>query len=233
MDRPVKERLVGAAILMLLAVLIVPELLSGPKHQTTLPPQQANPAEPTRNVTVDLSTSKASAAEPPDSAAAPPVDGALPSAASAIRQPESSRPSEPSAPASPPHSASAPTVTTLQAQQPPATAALENTDSAPNSAESTARPAASRSATLHDEARPGTAHPRWAAQVGSFASRANAEKLQRLLKAQSFSAYIVPSGTGKSLLYRVRVGPMADRAAAEKAIARLRQEGHAASVVAP
>ncbi len=38
MERPVKERLVGATILVALIVLIVPEMLSGPKRPASAPP---------------------------------------------------------------------------------------------------------------------------------------------------------------------------------------------------
>src|SRR5713226_8856754 len=74
MDRRVKERLVGATILVVLIVLIVPELLSGPKARVTpvQPPSAAGPVEAVRNVTVDLATSKATPAEntPADNTAA-------------------------------------------------------------------------------------------------------------------------------------------------------------------
>ena len=68
MDRRVKERLIGATILVVLIVLIVPELLSGPKAARTpvQPPSAAGPADAVRNVTVDLATSKAT----PESTAA-------------------------------------------------------------------------------------------------------------------------------------------------------------------
>src|SRR6202042_1832479 len=60
MDRRVKERLIGASILVALVVLIVPELLSGPKPNTaTAPSLPAAAPEPVRNVTVDLTTRKA------------------------------------------------------------------------------------------------------------------------------------------------------------------------------
>src|SRR5260370_16712083 len=76
MDRRVKERLVGATILVVLIVLIVPELLSGPKARVTpvQPPSAAGPAEAVRNVTVDLATSKTTPAEhpPPHNPPAPP-----------------------------------------------------------------------------------------------------------------------------------------------------------------
>jgi len=57
MDRRVKERLVGATILVVLIVLIVPEMLSGPQRLSS-PPSVSLPV-PTRNVSVDLETSRA------------------------------------------------------------------------------------------------------------------------------------------------------------------------------
>ncbi len=81
MDRRVKERLVGATILVVLIVLIVPELLSGP-HRLSSPPPSVNLPVPTRNVSVDLTTSgetptPRSAELAPSSAAQP---GGAPSA---------------------------------------------------------------------------------------------------------------------------------------------------------
>ena len=72
MDRRVKERLVGASILVVLIVLVVPELLSGPPSAGRAP---AAAPQPVRNVTVDLATSKPTA---PDSAADPAASGAQP-----------------------------------------------------------------------------------------------------------------------------------------------------------
>ena len=58
MDRRVKERLIGASILVAIVVLVVPELLSGPKSGAPPAVPNAITPEPIRNVTVDLSTSK-------------------------------------------------------------------------------------------------------------------------------------------------------------------------------
>src|SRR5580700_5587874 len=60
MDRRVKERLIGATILVALIVLIVPELLSGPKP-APVPPLAAGLPSSTRNVSVNLATSKTTA----------------------------------------------------------------------------------------------------------------------------------------------------------------------------
>ena len=64
MERRVKERLIGATLLVVLIVLIVPEMLSGPKPPSAKPLTVGLPtsiATPTRSVSVDLATSKATA----------------------------------------------------------------------------------------------------------------------------------------------------------------------------
>ena len=58
MDRRVKERLIGATILVVLIVLIVPELLSGPKRPRAAAGGVSLPVR-SRSVSVDLATSKA------------------------------------------------------------------------------------------------------------------------------------------------------------------------------
>jgi len=88
MDRRVKERLIGASILVALIVLVVPELLSGPKPAAG-PPAATLPAatpEPIRNVTVDLSTSKPAANPDADAAVAPPASAAIRRARSSGRE---------------------------------------------------------------------------------------------------------------------------------------------------
>jgi DedD protein len=73
----------------------------------------------------------------------------------------------------------------------------------------------------------------WAVQVGSFASRENAERLTRELKGKGFAATVSEStGKGKRL-WRVRVGPEADRAAAVAVGAKLRSAGHSGGAVVP
>jgi len=250
MDRRVKERLVGATILVVLIVLIVPELLSGPKHPgNASPPPTTGPAEPVRNVTVDLATSKATpgAEAPASSAAAGAASGEVARTATPAMtmpgegSPRGATPGEGAPGAGAPRGSASgepdaavnhraappPTILTLQAQQ-PARPPLENDTPSPRLA-----PAAPKSGVAREPVASSAAHHGWAVQLGSFASSANAEKLARQLKGQSFPAYVSSSGAGRSLRYRVRVGPMADRAAAERAIARLSKEGHSAGVVAP
>jgi DedD protein len=212
MDRRVKERLIGASILVALIVLVVPELLSGPK--TAVPPATppttfpANAPEPTRNVTLDLATSKAPANSEADPAE---TQGSPASAVSAAKGGEAS----PAAPAPAPPGAGS-SSTAAPASAAPASAAPTVTTPV-----ETAVPS------------PISARANWAVQLGSFASRANADNLSRQLKAQGFSVYVLPGGSGASVRYRVRVGPLADRDSAERTAGKLKSIGHVSSLVAP
>jgi DedD protein len=68
-------------------------------------------------------------------------------------------------------------------------------------------------------------------QLGVFASRDNAERLAKQVKGSGYPVVVNEvSGSGKKL-YRVRVGPEADRGAAVALGAKLRAAGHAGSVV--
>jgi DedD protein len=253
MDRRVKERLVGASILVVLIVLIVPELLSGPPGPAPAavgPRLPVNtPAEPVRNVTVDLATSKApepdpAAAETAASSAQSPeardADAAS-ATASAAADPDAST----GAQAAPP--AEAPPAVSPRAEVPPAISRRADTSPA-DTPHAAVTPRAAPSASLETTgpapisgsvtkqamaAKAAKARRAWALQLGSFASRANADKLVHQLKAQGFPVYIVPGGSGPSLRYRVRVGPMVDRGSATQALAKLKSAGQGASLVPP
>ncbi|HZE42244.1 MAG TPA: SPOR domain-containing protein [Steroidobacteraceae bacterium] len=220
MDRRVKERLIGASILVALIVLVVPELLSGPKSAVppaTLPTTfPANAPEPTRNVTLDLATSKAPANSEVEPAE---TQGSAASAVSAVKGGEPS----PAAPAPP--TEGSPTVGAPTTAAPAA------------GAPTTAAPAADAPTTLKPvetaAQSPISARANWAVQLGSFASRANADNLSRQLKGQGFSVYVLPGGSSTTVRYRVRVGPLADRDSAERMAAKLKSIGHASSLVAP
>jgi DedD protein len=233
MDRRLKERLVGATILVAVIVLVVPELLSGPKHPA-LPPLAAGlPTAPTRSVSVDLATNRATAepeagvASQAASAEAPNAapDGAANSTPAANGASSASSGTAASTETGEPAPASVPSVVTLKAQngaQPP----LETPASPPKSAAATPRSAGA----VEPSAAPRHA---WAVQLGSFASKANADRLVHRLQASGGSFYVAPGGSGAALRYRVRMGPLADRGAAERALAKLKAQGHSATIVTP
>jgi DedD protein len=194
MDRRVKERLIGASILVVLIVLVVPELLSGPKPTTQPQPvlPAAAAAEPNRTVLVDLSTSKPAAAPEPEEPVSQPA--AAPAAAAT--------------PVSSPQTAPA---ATAAAPPPARPASVESVSAPPISSQRGA----------------------WSVQLGSFASRSNADNLTRQMKGQGFAAFVLEGGSGTSVRYRVRVGPLSDRESAERVAAKLKSLGHVSSLVAP
>jgi cell division septation protein DedD len=102
------------------------------------------------------------------------------------------------------------------------------TTSVPPAAKPAAEPASGRAAA----AAAATAKPApmaaggWYVQVNAFRSRENADAEVRQLKAKGHAAFVAPSGS----LFRVRVGPFADRGDADAASTKLRQDGFKPSV---
>ncbi len=224
MDRRVKERLIGASILVALVVLVVPELLSGPKPSTaSVPTLPAGAPDPIRHVNVDLATSRPTAnaeaeptvAEPPASSAASVVGNSPAPDSSATA---SATPSSATSPA--------PAVSAHLGAARTSTAAAKT----PATKLAAARPTAVES-TAHSPISPSRGS--WSVQLGSFASRANADNLTRQLKGQGFSVFVLSGGSGAAVRYRVRAGPLPDRESAERMAAKLKTLGHAGSLVAP
>ncbi len=65
---------------------------------------------------------------------------------------------------------------------------------------------------------------RFAVQVGAFADSSSAERLANSLRGKGFRVYVSGSREEGSSRWRVRVGPMDTREAAERAAARLKAE---------
>ncbi len=216
MDRRVKERLVGATILLLLVVLIVPELLSGPKRTGGEPP--ASRGLPSQTVTVEVHT-HATTREPAQSVVPASAPAPVDSATSAGAMPIASTPAEAPTPAG-----ASPTIRAPAAAVPAA---------APGPAAPGAAAPTTASGAIAPAAAPGAAAGVWAVQFGSFAAEANANKLVRELKGAGYAVYVSSSGSGNAARFRVRMGPLADRDAAERAIAKLKAHGLAASIVPP
>jgi cell division septation protein DedD len=68
-------------------------------------------------------------------------------------------------------------------------------------------------------------------QLGVFASKDNAEHLAQEMKGKGFKASVSNVAGASRQLYRVRVGPAADRAAAQELQSKLRGVGRAGTVV--
>jgi DedD protein len=273
----VKERLTGAIILVALIVLLVPELLSGPKGPTAAAPVGAAPASseepPLRSYTINLGddsrsqTQQAGSSGPampepsgpeqPTPQASGPQSGApQPSGpqssssqssasqqSSALVQPE--RPSSSAPPAEMsrgPASVVTPDRTRSGAPKPPRTAHPDKPTkaAAEKSVKSAAAEKSVKSAGTDKSGKSGTGSAAgaasgtgWAVQLGVFASKDNAERLALEVRVKGFKASVSPARSGGRTLYRVRVGPAADRSAAQELQSRLKAAGRPVGTVVP
>ena len=167
-----KERLIGAVVLVILAAIIIPWVLKGGSVPSTTTvtqplalPQQATAAPAAQTYHMALSGPLSEASTLPASAASQ----------------------------SPPAPVAAP------AQQP------------------AARPAGNAAAAAVPRPH-GTVPGKWAVQAGSYASQRNALAVEHKLVKRGFHAYVSRYHKNGRTYYRVRVGPYADRAAAERMV---------------
>jgi DedD protein len=214
MDETLKARLIGASILVVLAVVLVPELLSGRKQSATAP--AGDEARGTRTYTIDLGGAVAAGSRLPAGSAATPATPATPATLPEVK----------SAPSAAPVLTPDPAVAPDQDAPAAAGPAIAAQSGKPPGPAPVARP-------LADEAKPPAATVKGglAVQVGAFGSAATARKLVDDLKGDGYSAYVAPLSKGGKTLYRVRVGPIADRAAADKIAAQLKGRKLPATVV--
>jgi DedD protein len=222
-EKHVKERLVGAAVLMAAAIIIIPEMLSGPDRNTDESGQRTGAETSLKTYTIDLNQPPGSsvAAKAVDDRAPPPEQVAPQSASGDAETPRSTNQAKPEAedaqkPASDAPSSPAPTVAAAPRIESPSPARMTAQSQTPALA---SRPSAPTSGA-------------WAVQLGSFAKQATAERFANELRGEGHSAFVMPVRSGAATLYRVRVGPMPDRAAAEAALRTLKAKASGAAVVA-
>ena len=248
METQVKERLTGAVILVTLFVLLVPELLTGSAKPAapqpaaaSVEPVEGEPAVRTYSIdlvqggvkqeaqpTVESDLTAKAVKKPQDE-----LDTARQLPKPAENSPAAELPALQSAatPAGEKPEAVAPARVAAVAEKPVpvrgAAAAVEKPAPvvAPRAA---AQPPASKASPTRVASAGG-----WAVQLGSFASRENAQRLAKQLEGKGYGAFVLEGGGTSGKLYRVRVGPEPDRAAATALAAKLRSAGHKGSVVSP
>lgn len=248
MDNQVKQRVIGAVVLVALAVIFVPMLLEKPDSdlgpvgsnlpeqpdQTvqdrieplTLPepPAEEEPAQ----LVLDQPQGAPAAALPATGDVAGQPQGAVPAAGA-----EATAPVEPALPAPVTTAPIAPapaSVTPPAAAQPPAATPAPVQQAAPVAA--TPAPAAP-AAPVTTPAKPvtsaqtdSTAKPLsgWVVQLASLASKDNALALRERLRGLGYTAFVEETATAQGVLYRVRVGPELERGNAETLRNRLEQQ---------
>jgi DedD protein len=222
MDRALKERIIGAIALVVIAVLVVPVFLDGPSTEAeivsesvTLPGQneqsrkrqtivlerdrdQPVPVSGSRNLKATTAAEKLAA------------DEAARKAAALLAQPEAVTEAKTSAPAG----------NEPKPEQAPAKTAPATTVAKADVVPATPASAAPESAT-----------GMWAVQLGSFSNQANAERLAADLRKSGYAAFLSQLDTSSGSLHRVRVGPQKDRESAETVAGKLSGAGHKGQVV--
>jgi DedD protein len=202
--RRARQRLIGAGVLVLAGVIVLPLLFD--KQPRAVPV----------NVAIDIPGRNDVAPLP----ALEPVQPAAPLASSSAVAPVA----EP-APAAAPAPAAVPAVQTRPAPAPPAppinTVPSTTASKAPATPAPAARPA------------PATAPSsvRVVVQVGAFAEQARAQEVRQRLERAGFTTYTQIAETSAGPRIRVRVGPFDSRAEAERVAARIQQLGFQPSVL--
>jgi DedD protein len=228
MDSRAKQRLTGAIILVALFVLLVPELLTGPKGAANAPATQDD--DGLRRYTIDLNAPSSSTAGQPSAQSAvtlPTVSQATTPGAN-----ERAQPGEAAAPEAPASSA-AESAVRPEASTAAIPAAPRPASAAPAPGVATTTPAAPPAQAPREPIKPpvAAASGSFVVQLGSFGSRDNAQRLVRDMTAKGFATFIAPITTNGRELYRVRVGPTRDRAAAEALASQLKRMGQSGSIV--
>ncbi|KAB0504776.1 SPOR domain-containing protein [Pseudomonas moorei] len=193
LDKAYKQRMVGALVLVALAVIFLPMLFSRQDEQ--------------RQVTVEAPAAPQAPAMP--QVQVEPVVVPEPQALPQEPVPsddEIAQDEEPAAPVAPKASA-VPAPTVKAVTPPPAPAAKPATAPAQPIAAAPGKPD-----TTQSRVDANGLSVSWSVQLASLANRESAEKLQKTLRSQGYNAYI-RSSDGKN---RVFVGPLIERAEADR-----------------
>jgi DedD protein len=188
MEIPLKQRLIGAAVLIALGVIFIPMLLDGAGHREQITLDMEIPPEPQFSFKTPPSASSQDPMgrppvieSPPQETPPPALQGSAPEVSAAGFPEPAAKP----APATPKPAPVAP----LAPKPPPKKLAK----AAPQ---------------------PPTASG-WVVQVGSFRKRDNAIALRDKLRAQGYRTFTEQAGSAARPVYRVKVGPIPKRARAE------------------
>ncbi|MGE0486129.1 MAG: SPOR domain-containing protein [Gammaproteobacteria bacterium] len=231
MDRQLKQRVVGAAVLVALGVIFIPLILdhngieTRPTDAVDIPPAPSDDftsrVEPLDEAAIaELEQRAAERVELPDGDEASMSEEVTPGDGPA----EPGEDIEPVPPAPPePVTSPAPDVPAAPAEPlQPATLAPKPVEVPARSPQRVPSPIP---ASDDDATRPappaGGGDPAWTVQLGSFGNAENAARLSDKLRAAGYPGYVEKRAEAGALVYKVRVGPQGSRAEAEQVRARL------------
>jgi DedD protein len=224
MDQALKQRLIGAAIIVALVVLIVPVFLPGPGERDAT--QDIDLPEPPRVEReprlLPINQSPAGMPEPVDNTRQPVDEGIenrLPPAATGQTDSGAERVSDPSQ------------STQQTPVEPPQQVSPEPGESEPGAPEVPAIEPEPEPTAREAEPEPASTPPEtsetasgYAVQVGAFGNENNAISLRDRLREAGYPTFVELYTGGSQAVYRVRVGPAVDRTAAEGLLQRLEAE---------
>lgn len=200
-----KQRLVGAAVLVALAVIVVPVVLNFGHEREWWGHRSSVPEPPQGFVTRVLPLEQwRQQAESNLASGTAALDHPAQSPAARIR-------SVPVAPSSPPPSKDVAPAPTAKTPVPPS-ATVSPAPTAPSAS----------APTTADE---------WVIQLGSFSSKKNADDLQAFLVKKGFRAFVEQGGQSSDKVYRVRIGPEKEREHADALRERVEHETQLRAIV--
>jgi DedD protein len=215
MDIALKQRLVGASVLIALAVVVLPMLLGGRPDQAAqdtrkieLPPQPAELDFQTRRYPIGDAAAPPSA---PDAAALRGDNGSSTVAHVELQPREFADALE----------AGETAADETGAKREPEPLSEEPTQEPESKPEVELRPEASTPA---PQPQPAAGGGRYVVQVASFSSIGNANRLSETLRGHGHAVLSDTVNSDVGTLHRVRIGPFASEARANEAAARVRQQ---------
>lgn len=186
MDKSLQKKLVGAAVLIALAVIFLPMLLDGERTSEPLTMNIEIPPKPVFEIPNRL-------------------EARAPVPAPILVEPEQPRATPQPAPS--PVASSAPAA--VEKPVKPAEKTVPQSESRPAAAKPPAIKAPDKTAVT------AFSGAGFVVQVGSFSKDINAKQLQRKLEREGFPAFVESIKLGPKAIYRVKVGPRPTRDAAD------------------
>jgi len=231
MERRLKERLIGAAVLALAAVIFIPMILDNTSRRDSAITETNIPKRPDEDFSSRVVPMQKHTPEQPADAAKQPAETppqeakteAAPSqetksAAAASTPAQQKAPAQSEVPAKP--KASSTTAQTVQDESRPAPTGNSSTASTPTIKSGSAVPVEEKSAAAPAQ----RGLPEWVVQIGSFSNKANAERLIKKLRDGNYHAFVETATQDARTVYRVRVGPELRRSRAESLKEKLTKE---------
>lgn len=230
MDRSLKERVIGASVLVGLAVWLIPWVLDGPVPDAEVGAAQVPAAERsaplrTQTIRLDEQPNPSTQAGQTDIPGRPVPQGPEETPEGTPATPAVPVAAQPDAPA-----AQAPMRTTAEVRV-DASSGNAAVVSAGAPRETASQPNATTTGTPSPTTTPAQTGPGWFVQVGSFEAEENARRLADRLADAGYAARLYPHTSGGRQMYRVRVGPEPSREGADEIASSLLARDFRAQVV--